>query len=550
MEKLLECGIAAGRPPPCPWSIPRRGQIRDDRLAGAVPYSRVSRRIAVFACHAAFAVPAVVPHAWRRAAPRLFAICCAVAVSVPASAQMRALPDSFGDLAQTLGPSVVNISTTQAPADKGDKDSADSPELPPGSPFDQFGDTFSNRGRQGAQRPQVHSLGSGFVIAASGLIVTNNHVIAGAEEINVILPDDTRLKAQVVGRDTVTDLALLKIEPKQPLTEIKWGDSNKARVGDWVLAVGNPFGLGGSVTAGIVSARARDLQAGPYDDFLQTDAAINRGNSGGPLVNLAGEVIGINTAIYSPSGGSIGIGFAIPSSLAQPVIEQLMKSGKVERGWIGVRIQAVTDAIADTLGLDKARGALVTDVDQNSPAARAKLLPGDVILSFDGKPIEKTRQLPRLVAETPADKSVAAGVWRDGKEASVDIKVGALNAEKLAVAPPPADNPQKDTPTVDAVGMSLAKVTPELRRDMELTEDVKGVIVIDVDEDGAAAKQGVQPGDVVAAVGRDAVTAPEQVVEKVEAAKKAGRKSILLRIERDGSGKFFALPIDGKGNGG
>jgi serine protease Do len=481
----------------------------------------------------------------------LLAICCALAIAFPASAQvMRPLPDSFGDLAQALAPSVVNISTTQAPTDKADKNSADSPELPPGSPFDQFGDTFSNRGRPGAPHPQVHSLGSGFVIAASGLIVTNNHVIAGAEEINVILSDDTRLKAQVVGRDTVTDLALLKVEPKQPLTEIKWGDSTKARVGDWILAVGNPFGLGGSVTAGIVSARARDLQAGPYDDFLQTDAAINRGNSGGPLVNLAGEVIGINTAIYSPSGGSIGIGFAIPSSLAQPVIEQLMKNGKVERGWVGVRIQVVTDAIADTLGLDKARGALVTDVDQNSPAARAKLLPGDVILSFDGKPIEKTRQLPRLVAETPADKTVQVGVWRDGKEASVEVKVGALNVEKLAAAPSPAENQQKDTPTVDTVGMSLAKVTPELRRDMELTEDVKGVIVVDVDEDGAAAKQGVQPGDIVAAVGRDAVTAPEQVVEKVEAAKKAGRKSILLRIERDGSGQFFALPVGGKDNGG
>jgi serine protease Do len=227
-----------------------------------------------------------------------------------------------------------------------------------------------------------------------------------------------------------------------------------------------------------------------------------------------------------------------------------MKSGKVERGWIGVRIQAVTDEIADTLGLDKARGALVTDVDLNSPAARAKLLPGDVILSFDGKPIEKTRQLPRLVAETAADKTVPVGIWRDGKDASVDVRVGALNAEKLAAAPAPTDTPQKETPTIGAVGMSLAKVTPELRHDMELTDDVKGVVVVDVDEDGAAAKQGVQPGDVVAAVGRDTVATPEQVVEKVDAAKKAGRKSVLLRIERDGSGQFFALPVDGKGNGG
>src|SRR6185437_6712356 len=351
---------------------------------------------------------------------------------------------------------------------------------------------------------------------------TNNHVVAGAEEINVILADDTVLKAQIVGRDTVTDLALLKVEPKQPLPEVKWGDSNQARVGDWVLAVGNPFGLGGSVTAGIVSARARDIHAGPYDDFLQTDAPINRGNSGGPLVNLAGEVIGINTAIYSPSGGSIGIGFAIPSSLARPVIEQLQKNGKVERGWVGVRIQPVTDEIAESLGLDKARGALITDVDQSGPAAKAKLQPGDVILSFDGKPIERTRQLPRLVAETPADKTVKVSLWRDGKESTVDVKIGPLNPDKLATPAAPAAPPQKDIPTVDAVGMSLAKVTAELRRELELSEDTKGVVVVDVDDESPAAKRGIQAGDVVAAIGREAVTTPEQVVEKVEAAKKAG----------------------------
>src|SRR6185437_3956274 len=290
---------------------------------------------------------------------------------------------------------------------------------------------------------------------------TNNHVVAGAEEINVILSDDTTLKAQIVGRDTVTDLALLKVQPKQPLPQLKWGDSNKERVGDWVLAIGNPFGLGGSVTAGIVSARARDIHAGPYDDFLQTDAPINRGNSGGPLVNLAGEVIGINTAIYSPSGGSIGIGFAIPSSLARPVIEQLQKNGKVERGWVGVRIQPVTDEIAESLGLDKARGALVTDVDKNGPAAKAKVQPGDVILSFDGKPIEKTRQLPRLVAETPADKTVKVTIWRDGKEISADVKIALLNTDKLASTPAATETPRKDTPTIDAAGMSLAKITPD-----------------------------------------------------------------------------------------
>jgi serine protease Do len=488
----------------------------------------------------------------RLALPSVLALVAFVALTLPALAQGRSLPDSFGDLADKLVPAVVNISTTQAmPEKNGEKDSAETPEVPPGSPFDDFfRDFFNNRGGhgQGAQRPLVHSLGSGFIVDPSGLVVTNNHVIAGAEEINVLLADDTVLKAQIVGRDTVTDLALLKVDAKQPLPEIKWGDSNNARVGDWVLAVGNPFGLGGSVTAGIVSARARDIHAGPYDDFLQTDAPINRGNSGGPLVNLAGEVIGINTAIYSPSGGSIGIGFAIPSSLARPVIEQLQKNGKVERGWVGVRIQPVTDEIAESLGLDKARGALVTDVDQNGPAAKAKLQPGDVILSFDGKPIERTRQLPRLVAETPADKTVKVSLWRDGKESTVDVKIGPLNPDKLATPAAPAAPPQKDIPTVDAVGMSLAKVTAELRRELELSEDTKGVVVVDVDDESPAAKRGIQAGDVVAAIGREAVTTPEQVVEKVEAAKKAGRKLVLVRIERDGAAQFVPLPVEAKAN--
>src|SRR6185312_8215991 len=248
----------------------------------------------------------------------------------PAAAQTRALPESFADIADKLLPAIVNISTTQILPDRAARKQApDSQALPPGSPFNDF---FFDGHEGAAQGPRIHSLGSGFVVDPSGLIVTNNHVVAGAEEINVILSDDTTLKAQIVGRDTVTDLALLKVQPKQPLPQLKWGDSNKERVGDWVLAIGNPFGLGGSVTAGIVSARARDIHAGPYDDFLQTDAPINRGNSGGPLVNLAGEIIGINTAIYSPSGGSIGIGFAIPSSVARPIIEQLEKTGKVERG--------------------------------------------------------------------------------------------------------------------------------------------------------------------------------------------------------------------------
>jgi serine protease Do len=477
---------------------------------------------------------------FRRAAHPLLAL---VIIAAPAAAfaQGRGLPESFADLADKLVPTVVNVSSSQAAPEK--SAGTDAPQVPPGSPFEElFRDFFGERGGKGGPQGPAQSLGSGFVIDAAGLIVTNNHVIADADEITVTLPDETALKAEVVGRDAVTDLALLKIEPKQKLTAVTWGDSGKARVGDWVLAIGNPFGLGGTVTSGIISARARDIHAGPYDDFLQTDASINRGNSGGPMFNLAGEVIGINTAIFSPSGGSIGIGFAIPSALARPIIEQLRKSGKVERGWIGVRIQPVTDEIAESLGLDKAKGALVTDVDPNGPAAKAKLQAGDVILSFDGKPVDRTRQLPRMVAETPPEKTAKLTLWRDGKEASAEVKIGLLNPELLAAAAKP-EKEKPSPPTVDALGLSLARITPELRRDLELAEDAKGVVVIDVDEDAPAAQRGIRPGDVIAAIGKEAVSTPEQVVEKVEAAKKAGRKSILLRIERDGAGQFLAVPL-------
>jgi serine protease Do len=462
---------------------------------------------------------------------------------VPAFAQGRSLPESFADLAEKLVPSVVNVSTSQAIAEKA---SPDAPQLPPGSPFEEFfRDFFGERGGRGGNTPapRTQSLGSGFIIDQSGLVVTNNHVVADADEITVTLQDDTMLKAEIVGRDAVTDLALLKVETKQKLGAVSWGDSNKTRVGDWVLAIGNPFGLGGTVTSGIVSARARDIHAGPYDDFLQTDASINRGNSGGPMFNLAGEVIGINTAIFSPSGGSIGIGFAIPSGLARPIIEQLRATGRVDRGWIGVRIQPVTDEIAESLGLDKPKGALVTDVDPNGPAGKAKLQSGDLILSFDGKPVDRTRQLPRMVADTPADKTVKLTLWRDGKETPVELKVGLLKPELLAAAAKP-EKEKATPPTVDALGLSLARITPELRRDLELADDAKGVVVIDVDEDAPAAQRGIHPGDVVTAVGKEPVTQPEQIVEKVEAARKAGRKSILLRIEREGSGQYLAVPLD------
>src|SRR5262249_43887292 len=370
----------------------------------------------------------------------------------------------FSQLAARLNGVVVNISTTQATAAPGPKGTPEA-QLAPGSPLDEFfRDFFGEKGAPGGPNwsaPRAASLGSGFIIDPIGIIVTNNHVIANAEQITVTLSDDTTLQAEVVGRDAVTDLAVLKVEPKAPLPAATWGDSAKTKVGDWVLAIGNPFGLGGTVTSGIISATARDIHSGPYDDYLQTDASINRGNSGGPIFNLSGEVIGINTAIFSPSGGSIGIGFAIPSAFARPIIEQLRATGKVERGWIGARIQPVTDEIAEAIGLDKGRGAMIAAGHPSSPAVQAKLQPGDVILAYDGKPIDRSRQLPRLVADTPPETAVKLTMWRDGKEQEVELKVAALNANRPAAPPPPEPEKPKPPPSVDAFGLKLAKLTTE-----------------------------------------------------------------------------------------
>jgi len=351
------------------------------------------------------------------------------------------------------------------------------------------------------------------------------------------------MQARVVGRDSVTDLALLKVDPKAPLPAAAWGDSSKVRVGDWVLAIGNPFGLGGTVTSGIISATARDIHSGPYDEYLQTDASINRGNSGGPMFNLDGEVIGINTAIYSPSGGSIGIGFAVPSALAQRISEQLKTTGKVERGWIGARIQPVTDEIAESIGLDKAHGAMVASIDPGSPAAGAKLAPGDVILSYDGQPIERSRQLPRLVADTPPETTVKLAVWREGKEQSVELKVAALNANRPAPPPPEPEKP-KPPPSVDLLGLKLAKLTPELRKQFSSSEAAKGVVVTEVPQNSPGAIQGLRPGDLVTAVGHEAVEGLEELQQKVAAAKKIGHKNVLVRVEREGATRFVALPLE------
>ena len=453
----------------------------------------------------------------------------------------------FAQLAAKLVGGVVNISTTQVTTSPMPKGSPEAQLPSPGAPLDEFfRDFFGEKGAPGVPNPpppRVASLGSGFIIDPSGLIVTNNHVIANAEQIAVTLSDDTTLQAEVVGRDALSDLALLKVEAKTPLPATIWGDSNKAKVGDWVLAIGNPFGLGGTVTSGIISATARDIRSSPYDDFLQTDASVNRGNSGGPMFNLNGEVIGINTAIFSPSGGSIGIGFAIPSSFARPIIDQLRTSGKVERGWIGARIQPVTDDIAEAVGLDKGRGAMIAAIDVPSPAALAKLQPGDVILAYDGKPIDRSRQLPRIVADTPPEKSVKLTVWRDGKEQEVELKVAALNPSRPAPPPPDPEKP-KPPPSIDALGLKLAKPTPALRKQFSLPDATKGAVITDVPQNSPGAAQGLRPGDLVVAVGHELVGTLEDLQQKVAAARKTGRKNIILRVEREGNARFIALPFE------
>src|SRR5688572_27138985 len=334
-------------------------------------------------------------------------------------------PDSVADIAEGLQDSVVNISTTQTL--KGTADNAPSGPGPKGSPFEEFfDDFFDDEDSDGVPR-KVSSLGSGFVIDPSGLVVTNNHVIEGADEIIINFTDGTKLKVtKILGHDPKTDLALLKVEPKKPLKAVTFGDSSNMRVGDWVMAIGNPFGLGGSVTVGIISATKRDINAGPYDDFLQTDAAINRGSSGGPLFNMEGQVIGVNTAIISPTGGSIGIGFAVPANTAVQVLDQLKQYGETRRGWLGVHVQNVTEEIATGLRLQEPKAALVAKVSPDSPAAAAGIEPSDVILKFDGQTIDNMRSLPRAVAATPIGKSVTVELLRKGKPIDFTVTLGRL----------------------------------------------------------------------------------------------------------------------------
>jgi serine protease Do len=473
-----------------------------------------------------------------------------MAVAGPTSiAAAAAPPASFADLAEQVSPAVVNISTTREVETQSDQGMPF--QFPPGSPFEEFFRQFQERmGRGGPdggapQHQQARALGSGFIIDSDGYVVTNNHVIDGADQIQVTLTDGTILPATLVGRDQQTDLALLKVEPTHELTAVQFGDSDSIRVGDWVIAVGNPFGLGGTVSSGIVSARGRDIHAGPFDDFLQIDAAINPGNSGGPTFSLDGKVMGVNTAIASPNGGSVGIGFAIPANLAKPIIDQLREDGSVERGWLGVQIQQVTPDLAEALELDHPKGALVSQVMADSPAQAAGLRQGDVIIGFDGKDVEEMRDLPRLVAAVPAGKTVEVELWRDKDSTTVDVAIGKQEAnDEVAAAQPEGAAPSGAAGTdLPALGATLATVSPELKSRFELSPEAAGVVIVGLDADGPAAEQGLREGDLIEKVSQQEVKTPADVARLAEAAQNSKQSALLLLVNRQGDSLFVALKL-------
>jgi serine protease Do len=477
--------------------------------------------------------------------------------TVPMTVQARSAPESFADLADEVTAAVVNISASTTLEAR----NRTLPQLPPGTPFEDLFEEFFNRRGQGQGQGQgqgpgsddsgprqrkSNSLGSGFVIDPSGIVVTNNHVIGDANDISVIFPDGTRLKAEIVGKDSKVDLAVLKVKSDKPLKAVKFGNSDVLRPGDWVMAIGNPFGLGGSVTAGIVSARGRNIESGPYDNYIQTDAAINKGNSGGPLFNMNGEVIGINTAILSPTGGSVGIGFAVPASTAAPVIEQLREFGETRRGWLGVRIQQVTDEIADSLNIKPARGALIAGIDDKGPAKPAGIEPGDVVIKFDGHDIKEMRDLPRIVADTPVGKDVEVVVVRKGKEEKKTVKLGRLeDGERARQASVQKDAVPEDKSTVKkTLGLELSNLSDDLRRRYKIKDGVKGVLVTGVDAGSAAADKRLGAGDVIVEVAQESVATAADVQNKIEQMKKDGRKSALLLVSNaDGEVRFVALTI-------
>lgn len=466
-------------------------------------------------------------------------------------------PSSFADLVEKLTPTVVNISSTQT------LEGMDNPleglfteKFPEDSPFRDlpemlekfYGHNKGGQKNQDSTPRKATSLGSGFIVDADGYIVTNFHVIEKAEEIIVNFSDGTTAKAKVVGRDPKTDLALVKVDTKKKLPAVEWGDSDKARVGDWVIAIGNPFGLGGSVSAGIISARARDINAGPFDDFIQTDAAINRGNSGGPLFDATGKVLGVNAAIFSPSGGNVGIGFAIPASMAWPVIKQLKEEGKIHRGWLGVKIQTVTDEIAESLGLKDERGALVLDVTKDSPAAKSGVLAGDIITSFDGHDVQTMRKLPRIVADTKPGKKVPMEVLRKGEKKTLLVTITELKEDEDTKAKEVSSTEKKKEEVISGTkkiyGMELATIDNALRKKFTIDNATTGAVIVSIENTSDAATKGLRGGDVISAINQEPVKDLDQAIALIEKAKSLKRKSALLLVSRAGDTRFVAIAID------
>ena len=476
----------------------------------------------------------------------VIALALMVFTALPRTALAKG-PQSVAELADGLQESVVNISTTQTIKSSR---KVPLPKIPKGSPFEEFFKDFFDRQHRPDQPRKVSSLGSGFVLDPSGIIVTNYHVISSADEIIAKFNDGTKLKVvKVIGGDSKTDLALLKVEPEKPLTAVRFGNSSKMRVGDWVMAIGNPFGLGGTVTVGIVSAKNRDINAGPYDEFIQTDAAINRGNSGGPLFDMNGDVIGVNTAIISPTGGSIGIGFAIPSNTAMRVIDQLQRFGEVRRGWLGVRIQTVSEEIAESLSMAKPSGALVANVTPNSPAAKAGIEAGDVILTFDGIPVETMRVLPKLVARTGIDQEVELEILRRGEHQTIKVTIAQLTEETEkktqsdSAGPDTESEPELETQKL--LGMTMAEMSDELRSRYKISEKINGVVVTEVAPESVAARKALKAGDVIVEVTQEEVFTPSDVAQRIATIQKSGRKTVLLLVsDPKGELRFVAVPID------
>jgi serine protease Do len=477
------------------------------------------------------------------------------ATPTPAPAPM--VPQqSFAPLVKRVLPAVVNISVTETA--KPDQMADQLPQQFGNAPFDDMLRRFFDQQQQGENQPFSHrfgddddtkriALGSGFIIDPDGHIVTNNHVVGDASKVEVTLQDGTKYTAKIVGRDPRTDLAVLKIDADKPLPYVSFGNSDQAEIGDWVVAVGNPFGLGGTVTAGVVSARGRDLHAGQFDDFLQIDAPINRGNSGGPTFDLNGNVIGINTAIYSPNGGSVGIGFAVPSNAAQKVVAELEARGKVERGWLGVQIQEVTPAIASSLGLGDVHGALVAVVSPNSPGAQAGLKQGDVILAFNGTDIAKLHDLPHLVAAVAPGSKAQLTLWRDGHRTNVDMTVGEA-PENPQVASAGPDNQPAEQNQADAMGLHLSRLTNDVRRELHLGHEVGGVLVSRVESGSIADNLGLSRGDIIVSINQQPVRSPQEAADRLKQIASSPNKTALLLLNRHGVTQYLGVEI-GKNQG-